>query len=85
MGAMQAGETLVSVGQDTRLNYRVLDIRTPANQGIFRIQSQVGNVRGYDFGLTFLANHGAFFCYFLALPYQDFLFNKYFDWIEVAL
>ncbi|RWR91564.1 aspartate--tRNA ligase 2, cytoplasmic-like protein [Cinnamomum micranthum f. kanehirae] len=42
MGAMQAGETLVSVGQDTRLNYRVLDIRTPANQGIFRIQSQVG-------------------------------------------
>lgn len=57
MGAMQAGETLVSVGQDTRLNYRVLDIRTPANQGIFRIQSQVGLVRGYDFGLTFLANH----------------------------
>ncbi|RWR91562.1 aspartate--tRNA ligase 2, cytoplasmic-like protein [Cinnamomum micranthum f. kanehirae] len=40
--AKLAGETLVSVGQDTRLNYRVLDIRTPANQGIFRIQSQVG-------------------------------------------
>ncbi|KAK3439704.1 hypothetical protein EUGRSUZ_C03981 [Eucalyptus grandis] len=29
---------------DTRLNFRVLDIRTPANQGIFRIQSQVGNI-----------------------------------------
>ncbi|KAJ8616879.1 hypothetical protein MRB53_013065 [Persea americana] len=42
--AKLAGETLVSVGQDTRLNYRVLDIRTPANQGIFRIQSQVGNM-----------------------------------------
>lgn len=57
---MQAGETLVSVGQDTRLNYRVLDIRTPANQGIFRIQSQVGIVRGYNFLLTFWANYRAF-------------------------
>ncbi|KAL3731016.1 hypothetical protein ACJRO7_011104 [Eucalyptus globulus] len=34
---------LVRVNQDARLNFRVLDIRTPANQGIFRIQSQVGN------------------------------------------
>ncbi|KAF7830211.1 aspartate--tRNA ligase 2, cytoplasmic [Senna tora] len=42
--ALQAGEQLVRVNQDTRLNYRVLDIRTPANQAIFRIQSQVGNV-----------------------------------------
>lgn len=41
---MQAGEQLVRVNQDTRLNYRVLDIRTPANQGIFRIQCQVENV-----------------------------------------
>ncbi|KAK4277106.1 hypothetical protein QN277_015156 [Acacia crassicarpa] len=41
--ALQAGEQLVRVNQDTRLNYRVLDIRTPANQGIFRIQSHVGN------------------------------------------
>ncbi|XWS70634.1 hypothetical protein CRYUN_Cryun03dG0063600 [Craigia yunnanensis] len=30
--------------QDTRLNFRVLDIRTPANQGIFRIQCQVGTL-----------------------------------------
>lgn len=42
---MQAGEQLVRVNQDTRLNFRVLDLRTPANQGIFRIQSQVGNVK----------------------------------------
>ena len=42
---MQAGEQLVRVNQDTRLNFRVLDLRTPANQAIFRVQSQVGNVR----------------------------------------
>ncbi|KAF4367227.1 hypothetical protein G4B88_026734 [Cannabis sativa] len=42
--ALQAGEQLVRVNQDTRLNNRVIDIRTPANQGIFRIQSQVGTV-----------------------------------------
>ncbi|CAL0317474.1 unnamed protein product [Lupinus luteus] len=42
--ALQEGEQFVRVNQDTRLNFRVLDLRTPANQGIFRIQSQVGNV-----------------------------------------
>eukprot|EP00262_Sarcandra_glabra_P007157 TRINITY_DN1976_c0_g2_i1.p1 TRINITY_DN1976_c0_g2~~TRINITY_DN1976_c0_g2_i1.p1 ORF type:complete len:556 (-),score=89.37 TRINITY_DN1976_c0_g2_i1:221-1888(-) len=42
--AEQTGEQLVRVHQDTRLNYRVLDIRTPANQGIFRIQCQVENI-----------------------------------------
>ncbi|KAH7573931.1 hypothetical protein ACOSP7_007876 [Xanthoceras sorbifolium] len=42
--ALQEGEQLVRVNQDTRLNYRVLDIRTPANQGIFRIQSWVGTI-----------------------------------------
>ena len=41
---VQNGEQLVRVNQDTRLNYRVLDFRTPANQAIFRIQGQVGNV-----------------------------------------
>ncbi|XP_057423940.1 aspartate--tRNA ligase 2, cytoplasmic-like [Lotus japonicus] len=41
--ALQAGDQLVRVNQDTRLNFRVLDLRTPANQGIFRIQSHVGN------------------------------------------
>ncbi|KAH0986350.1 hypothetical protein GBA52_013527 [Prunus armeniaca] len=42
--ALQAGEKLVRVNQDTRLNNRVLDLRTQANQGIFSIQSEVGNV-----------------------------------------
>ncbi|XP_065881053.1 aspartate--tRNA ligase 2, cytoplasmic-like [Euphorbia lathyris] len=41
---LQAGVQYVRVNQDTRLNYRVLDIRTPANQGIFRIQSEVGSI-----------------------------------------
>ncbi|KAJ8751500.1 hypothetical protein K2173_016724 [Erythroxylum novogranatense] len=42
--ALKAGEQAVRVNQDTRLNFRVLDMRTPANQGIFRIQCQVSNV-----------------------------------------
>ncbi|GFQ03701.1 aspartate--tRNA ligase cytoplasmic [Phtheirospermum japonicum] len=42
--AVKAGEQLVRVNQDIRLNYRVLDVRTPANQGIFRIQCQVENI-----------------------------------------
>ncbi|KAG6497093.1 hypothetical protein ZIOFF_044980 [Zingiber officinale] len=42
--AEQTGVQLVRVGQDTRLNYRVLDIRTPANQAIFRIQCHVEDV-----------------------------------------
>ncbi|XP_044472368.1 aspartate--tRNA ligase 2, cytoplasmic-like [Mangifera indica] len=42
--ALKEGEQLVRVNQDTRLNYRVLDVRTPANQGIFRIQSHVGAI-----------------------------------------
>ncbi|KAH9646486.1 Aspartate--tRNA ligase 2 cytoplasmic [Citrus sinensis] len=40
----QEGVQLPRVNQDTRLNNRVIDIRTLANQGIFRIQSQVGNI-----------------------------------------
>ncbi|KAI7987133.1 Aspartate--tRNA ligase 2, cytoplasmic [Camellia lanceoleosa] len=42
--ALQAGKQLVCVNQDTRLNFRVLDLRTPANQGIFCIQCQVENI-----------------------------------------
>ncbi|CAA0838122.1 Class II aminoacyl-tRNA and biotin synthetases superfamily protein [Striga hermonthica] len=42
--ALEAGEQLVRVNQDTRLNYRVLDMRTPANQCIFKIQCQVENI-----------------------------------------
>ncbi|XP_068641796.1 aspartate--tRNA ligase 2, cytoplasmic [Aristolochia californica] len=42
--AKKEGVLLVGVNRDTRLNYRVLDMRTPANQGIFRIQCQVENI-----------------------------------------
>ncbi|KAL1210468.1 Aspartate--tRNA ligase 2, cytoplasmic [Cardamine amara subsp. amara] len=41
--SLQAGTPAARVNQDTRLNNRVLDIRTPANQAIFRIQCQVEN------------------------------------------
>ncbi|KAL6561709.1 hypothetical protein OROMI_017310 [Orobanche minor] len=34
-------EQLVRVNQDTRLNNRVLDLRTPANQAIYRLEHQV--------------------------------------------
>uniref|UniRef100_A0A7S2RWB9 aspartate--tRNA ligase n=1 Tax=Rhizochromulina marina TaxID=1034831 RepID=A0A7S2RWB9_9STRA len=34
----------VTVNQDTRLNYRWVDTRTPANQAIFRIQSGISNL-----------------------------------------
>lgn len=33
---------LVRVGQEARLNHRWIDLRTPANQAIFRIESMVG-------------------------------------------
>ncbi|CAN1234495.1 Aspartate--tRNA ligase 2, cytoplasmic [Linum perenne] len=38
------GDKLVRVNQDTRLNNRVLDLRTPANQAIFRIESKIVSV-----------------------------------------
>ncbi|KAK9101023.1 hypothetical protein Scep_024453 [Stephania cephalantha] len=41
--ASEAGEQLVRVNQDTRLTHRVLDLRTPANQAIFRVQCQIEN------------------------------------------
>ncbi|PWA87034.1 class II aminoacyl-tRNA and biotin synthetases superfamily protein [Artemisia annua] len=39
--SLELGEPLVRVNQDTRLNNRVLDIRTPANQAIFSLESDV--------------------------------------------
>lgn len=39
--ASERGEILPVVSQDTRLDNRVIDLRTPANQAIFRIQSAV--------------------------------------------
>ncbi|KAG8382000.1 hypothetical protein BUALT_Bualt05G0031000 [Buddleja alternifolia] len=41
--ALQAGEQLARVHQDTRLNFRYIDTRTPANQGIFSIRYQIKN------------------------------------------
>lgn len=43
--ASAAGERLVTVNQDTRLDNRVVDLRTPANQAIFRVQSAITQVR----------------------------------------
>jgi hypothetical protein len=45
---MQAGEQLVRVNQDTRLNFRVIDLQTPANQGIFRIADNVEDVKHFN-------------------------------------
>lgn len=39
--ASERGEQLVTVAQDTRLDNRVIDLRTPANHSIFRVQSAV--------------------------------------------
>ncbi|XP_047049839.1 aspartate--tRNA ligase 2, cytoplasmic-like [Lolium rigidum] len=56
--AEQTGEKLVRVLQDTRLNYRSIDLRTPANQAIFRIQSQVENkFREYLSSKDFIGIH----------------------------
>lgn len=43
--AAAKGESLVTVSQDVRLDNRVVDLRTPANQAIFRVQSAVVQVR----------------------------------------
>lgn len=39
-----AEDGLVHIGQKMRLDYRWLDLRTPANQAIFRIESMVGTL-----------------------------------------
>ena len=39
--AFAGDEQFARVGQDTRLDNRVLDLRTPANNAIFRVQSGV--------------------------------------------
>ena len=43
--AAERGEVMPTVGQDMRLDNRFLDLRTPANQAIFRVQSAVCQVR----------------------------------------
>ncbi|KAJ4776396.1 hypothetical protein LUZ62_060653 [Rhynchospora pubera] len=49
--AEESGEQLVRVGQDTRLKNRGLDLRTPANQAIFRVKS-AGVNKGRQFLLS---------------------------------
>ncbi len=39
--AAEEASGLATVGQDTRLDNRVLDLRTPANQAIFRVEAAV--------------------------------------------
>ncbi|KAG8778999.1 aspartate--tRNA ligase dps1 [Serendipita sp. 397] len=39
--AGEGAKKLVTIGLDTRLNHRVIDLRTPTNQAIFRIRSGV--------------------------------------------
>ncbi|GMH88712.1 hypothetical protein TL16_g11235 [Triparma laevis f. inornata] len=41
---VESSDGLIRVGQETRLNYRWLDLRTPANQSIFRVNSMVGHL-----------------------------------------
>jgi len=44
---LRSPKTVHSVrAQDTRLEHRFVDLRTPANQAIFRLQSAVCQVRG---------------------------------------
>lgn len=40
----EGGEQVVTVLQDTRLDNRIIDLRTPANQAIMRVQSAVCQV-----------------------------------------
>jgi len=56
--AEQKGVPLARVGQDTRLDYRVIDLRTPANYSIFRVQHQVENkFREYLSSKDFIGIH----------------------------
>lgn len=53
-----AANQLPVVNQDTALNFRWIDIRTPANQAIFRIQSGVCQLfREYFIGRNFIEIH----------------------------
>ncbi len=40
----ESEDGLVRVGQEVRLDHRWLDLRTPANQSIFRIESMIGHL-----------------------------------------
>lgn len=76
---MQRGEQLVAVNRDTRLNYRVLDIRTAANQGIFRIEGQVELV-SFCFNYVGLRLNCYLACIFVV---QKKLFPCHFEEIQI--
>ena len=52
--AEEAGELRARVSQDVRLNGRYIDLRTPANQAIFKIQSGVCQVSWFYTKMTSL-------------------------------
>jgi nondiscriminating aspartyl-tRNA synthetase len=55
---LAAKEGLPIVGQDNLLNFRWIDLRTPANQAIFRIQSGVGQLfREFLYSKRFIEIH----------------------------
>ena len=52
------GDKMVTVSQDVRLDNRVMDLRTPANHAIFKIQSAVSHYfRDYFFHNGFIEIH----------------------------
>jgi aspartyl-tRNA synthetase len=56
--AKKEEDQLISVGIDLRLNNRVIDLRTPANHAIFKMQSRVGQYfREYFLDLDFVEIH----------------------------
>lgn len=77
----QNGEQLARVNQDTRLNNRVLDLRTPANQAIFLLRCSVLDVRHRFFITTASVNSYCPFtdcylyeiaCILIAFKFTDF-------------
>ncbi|KAJ4895754.1 Class II aminoacyl-tRNA and biotin synthetases superfamily protein [Raphanus sativus] len=56
--SLESGRPAVRVNQDTRLNNRVLDIRTPANQAIFHISDELEHLfRGKLRSMGFVSIH----------------------------
>ncbi|KAK8965477.1 hypothetical protein KSP40_PGU009259 [Platanthera guangdongensis] len=82
-----AGDKLVRVNQDTRLNNRVLDLRTPANQAIFHLKCSVIDVSlslsqvlfFFKFFLICILLYCYAFLYVLFHNFSRFLSNKIFS------
>lgn len=64
---------MATVSRDTRLDNRVIDLRTPANQAIFKVQAAVSRV-----GTPTLSSHTSFstvLSEFRSAPSPRFLFG----------